>query len=138
MVNYYEFDPQDPDPSQRRGINGGDPIALFGRLGRWPFMPRSPHFLLAPREGGALSQLPRTAACEAQADEWIAKRSFYRINIVAEDDNRDDIGIYDPNTSQTSSPPSAWAGRAFRQLMMLACIRLAFCLDSRTTECRLS
>jgi hypothetical protein len=38
----------------------------------------SPYFVLAPREGGALSQLPRTAACEAHANEWIAKRSFYR------------------------------------------------------------
>jgi hypothetical protein len=35
---------------------------------------------------------------EAQADEWIAKRSFYRNNIVVEDDDRNDIGIYDPNT----------------------------------------
>jgi hypothetical protein len=35
---------------------------------------------------------------DAQADEWIAKRSFYRNNIVMEDDDRNDIGIYDPNT----------------------------------------
>jgi hypothetical protein len=35
---------------------------------------------------------------EMQADEWIAKRSFYRNNIVMEDDDHNDIGIYDPNT----------------------------------------
>jgi hypothetical protein len=63
-----------------------------GRLCR-----ESPYFVLAPREGGALSQLPRTAACEGQADERIAKRSFYRNNIAVEDDNRN-AGIYDPNT----------------------------------------
>jgi hypothetical protein len=35
---------------------------------------------------------------DAQADEWIAKRRFYRNNIVMEDDDHNDIGIYDPNT----------------------------------------
>jgi hypothetical protein len=35
---------------------------------------------------------------EAEADEWIAKRGFYRNNIVVEDDDRNDIGIYDPST----------------------------------------
>jgi hypothetical protein len=35
---------------------------------------------------------------EAEADEWIAKRSFYRNNIVVEDEDRNDIGIWDANT----------------------------------------
>jgi hypothetical protein len=35
---------------------------------------------------------------EAQADEWIAKRSFYRNNIVMEDGDHNDIGIFDPIT----------------------------------------
>ena len=35
---------------------------------------------------------------ETQADEWIAKRTFYRNNIVMEDDDHNDIGIFDPNT----------------------------------------
>jgi hypothetical protein len=35
---------------------------------------------------------------EVQADDWIAKRGFYRNNIVVEDDDRNDIGIYDPHT----------------------------------------
>lgn len=35
---------------------------------------------------------------EVQADEWIAKRSFYHNNIVVEDDDRNDIGIFDPNS----------------------------------------
>ena len=53
--------------------------------------------LVAVIFAGPLSQLPRTAACEGQADERIAKRSFYRNNIAVEDDNRN-AGIYDPNT----------------------------------------
>jgi hypothetical protein len=32
---------------------------------------------------------------ETEADEWIAKRTFYRNNIVVEDDEHNDIGIYD-------------------------------------------
>jgi hypothetical protein len=35
---------------------------------------------------------------EEEADEWVAKRTFYRNNIVMEDDEHNDIGIYDPNT----------------------------------------
>jgi hypothetical protein len=33
---------------------------------------------------------------EAEADEWIARRSFYRQNIIIEDDDHNDIGVYDP------------------------------------------
>jgi hypothetical protein len=50
---------------------------------------------------------------EAQADEWIAKRSFYRNNIVMEDDDRNDIGIFDPKTGmiQPLPPSSSHEGR---------------------------
>ena len=50
---------------------------------------------------------------EAEADEWIAKRSFYRLNIVMEDDAHNDIGIYDPHTGSIRplSPPAARGGR---------------------------
>ena len=40
---------------------------------------------------------------EAQADEWIAKRTFYRHTIVMEDYDHNDIGIYDPNTRSIRS-----------------------------------
>ena len=40
---------------------------------------------------------------EAQADEWIAKRTFYRNTIVMDDDDHNDIGIYDPNTRSIRS-----------------------------------
>jgi hypothetical protein len=35
---------------------------------------------------------------EEEADEWVAKRTFYRNNIVMEDNDRNDIGIYNPKT----------------------------------------
>ena len=35
---------------------------------------------------------------DSQADEWIARRSFYRMNIVLEDDQHNDIGIFNPHT----------------------------------------
>jgi hypothetical protein len=35
---------------------------------------------------------------EEEAGEWMAKRTFYRNNIVLEDDAHNDIGIYDPKT----------------------------------------
>ena len=31
---------------------------------------------------------------DAEVDEWIAKRSFYSMNIVMEDDDHTDIGIF--------------------------------------------
>jgi hypothetical protein len=34
----------------------------------------------------------------AQADEWVAQRSFYRTNVIVEDDDHNDIGIFDPKT----------------------------------------
>ena len=34
---------------------------------------------------------------EAEAKQWIAKRSFYQCNIVMQDDDEEDIGIYDPH-----------------------------------------
>lgn len=40
---------------------------------------------------------------EAEADEWVAKRNFYRNNIVMEDDDHNDIGIYDPKTRSIKS-----------------------------------
>jgi hypothetical protein len=46
---------------------------------------------------------------EAEADEWIAKRDFYRNNIVLEDDDRNDIGIYDPNTRSIRPLPHSEA-----------------------------
>jgi hypothetical protein len=33
-----------------------------------------------------------------EADEWLAKRGFYRHNLVIEENAGNDIGIYDPNT----------------------------------------
>lgn len=33
---------------------------------------------------------------EAEAKQWIARRSFYERNIVMHDDDGEDIGIYDP------------------------------------------
>jgi len=35
---------------------------------------------------------------ETEADEWIARRSFYRNNMVIEDDDHNDIGIFNPHT----------------------------------------
>jgi hypothetical protein len=35
---------------------------------------------------------------EVEADEWLGKRSFYLNNIVMEDDDHNDIGIYDART----------------------------------------
>jgi hypothetical protein len=43
---------------------------------------------------------------DAQADEWIAKRSFYHKNIVMEDDDHNDIGIFDPHTGRVQPLPS--------------------------------
>jgi hypothetical protein len=36
------------------------------------------------------------AAKFTRADEWIAKRSFCRNNIVMENDDRNDVGVYNP------------------------------------------
>jgi hypothetical protein len=35
---------------------------------------------------------------DAEADEWVAKRSFYRMNIVMEDEDHNDIGTFNPHT----------------------------------------
>lgn len=43
----------------------------------------------------------RGGLTEAEANEWLAKRSFYRNNLVMEDDGRNDIRIYDPRTRTT-------------------------------------
>jgi hypothetical protein len=32
-----------------------------------------------------------------EADQWIAKRDFYRLNMVMQDEDGEDIGIYDPH-----------------------------------------
>ena len=37
-------------------------------------------------------------ATEKEAQEWIAKRSFYSLNMVIHDEDGNDIGIYDPKT----------------------------------------
>ena len=53
------------EENAERGINGGGPApANFVMLvpGWRPFMPRKPHFVLAPREGGALSRKAAAAA----------------------------------------------------------------------------
>ena len=42
---------------------------------------------------------------EAEADEWIAKRNFYRNNIVMEDDDHNDIGIFNPHTETVEPLP---------------------------------
>lgn len=43
---------------------------------------------------------------EEETHEWMAKRTFYLNNIVLEDDDRNDIGIYDPKT-RTVKPLTA-------------------------------
>jgi hypothetical protein len=40
---------------------------------------------------------------EEEADEWVAKRTFYRNNIVMEDNDRNDIGIYNPKTRSVNA-----------------------------------
>jgi hypothetical protein len=40
---------------------------------------------------------------ETEADEWLAKRSLYNLNIVMQDDRGNDVGIFDPHT-QTIKP----------------------------------
>lgn len=40
---------------------------------------------------------------EAQADEWMAKRDFYSRNIVMQDNDGNDIGIFDPHTCSVKS-----------------------------------
>jgi hypothetical protein len=40
---------------------------------------------------------------ETEADEWLAKRSFYNSNIVMQDDDGNDVGIFDPH-SQAIKP----------------------------------
>jgi hypothetical protein len=42
----------------------------------------------------------------SEAHEWIAKRSFFRNNIVIEDDDHNDIGVYDPKTGRVQPLPS--------------------------------
>jgi hypothetical protein len=46
---------------------------------------------------------------ETEADEWLAKRSFYNLNIVMQDDAGSDVGIFDPHT-QTIKPLQAPPG----------------------------
>lgn len=43
---------------------------------------------------------------EADADQWISKRTFYRNNIIMEDDDHNDIGVFDLNT-QSVKPLAA-------------------------------
>jgi hypothetical protein len=40
---------------------------------------------------------------EEEADEWVVKRTFYRNNIVMEDSDHNDIGIYDPKSRNIKS-----------------------------------
>ena len=47
---------------------------------------------------------------EAEAKQWIAKRSFYQCNIVMQDDHGEDIGIYDPH-ERTIKPLPDDSGR---------------------------
>jgi hypothetical protein len=42
---------------------------------------------------------------EEEARSWVAKRSFYSMNLVIEDDDGNDIGIYEPK-SRTINPLS--------------------------------
>ena len=42
---------------------------------------------------------------DTEADEWIGKRSFYRNNIIVEDDDHNDIGIFDPKTGTIKPLP---------------------------------
>jgi hypothetical protein len=45
---------------------------------------------------------------EAEADEWVTRRSFYRNNIVMEDDDHNDIGIFNPHTGVVKPLPDVF------------------------------
>jgi hypothetical protein len=43
---------------------------------------------------------------DSQADEWVTKRSFYRMNIVVEDGEHNDIGIFNPHKGTIDPLPN--------------------------------